>query len=435
MTVGCNAESVLGEYTRIESQDDTPAKPSSPGRKASLTAITANLITAGLGTGILSLPWATAGASLLPSVAMTAGVMALNAATVTILILAAERWQAFDLGALLSHLPGRYSFLAQVFVNVLTWVSVFLCLVGYIVVIADSLEPLVMMGLGMKQEGAEAQQAFSGRPLLMAVGACAVLPLCFLDQERLSFSSGLGIVVNIYMFILVAVLFARNGVASQVCVVGAGPGAVTLFSTLMQCAIIQMVVPPMYEELKDRSPGRFNGAVIVAFGFLAVLFAAFAAVAYLAFGPDVQSNVMLNFPDDAFGNVARVGMAVTVLAVYPLVLNSMVAPVRHWEASRCGGKPWRWRWAAALVVCLSAVGGAFAGELGTLQVVNGAMQVSAFIAVAPGLAGLFLLGLSGLRWQVTMYALVVLGLGASFLGFVYDTNEPEVLTRHCVWQT
>merc|ERR1719210_2707366 len=125
-----------------------------------------------------------------------------------------------------------------------------------------------------------------------------------------------------------------------------------------------MCVPTMYEELKDRSPRRFHAAVLMSFGFLAVLFAGFSALAYLAIGPDVQSNVMLDLPDDAFGNLARMGMVVTVLAVYPIVLKSMVAPIRHWEAARCSDQPWRWRWAVVLIVAASAVGGTFTGELG-----------------------------------------------------------------------
>jgi len=45
----------------------------------------------------------------------------------------------------------------------------------------------------------------------------------------------------------------------------AGTGLVTLFSTLMQCGIIQMCVLPMYEDLKDRNPRRFQRAVMIAF--------------------------------------------------------------------------------------------------------------------------------------------------------------------------
>ncbi len=37
---------------------------------------------------------------------------------------------------------------------------------------------------------------------------------------------------------------------------------------------------------------------------------------YLAFGPDVSSNVLLELPRNAVGGFARLGMVVVVLGVY-----------------------------------------------------------------------------------------------------------------------
>merc|ERR1719199_1642703 len=128
------------------------------------------------------------------------------------------------------------------------------------------------------------------RAPLLAVSGTVVLPICFVDQQRLAVSSVVGICVTVYLFIVVAILFARDGVASNCCVVSGGihEGSLTMFSILMQCTIVQMCVLPMYEELENRSPRRFGVAVVAAFAFLAVLFAAFSAVAYTVFGPNVQ---------------------------------------------------------------------------------------------------------------------------------------------------
>jgi vesicular inhibitory amino acid transporter len=409
-------------YAKVETQDDGGHEQGAP--QASLTAITMNLITAGLGTGILSLPWATAGASLLPSMAMTAAVMTLNGCTCMIIISAGERWKAFDLGALLSNLPGRCSPVVQAFCNTLTWVSVFLCLVGYIVVIADALESLLAAN-------------FAGpatRAILLTISSIGILPVCFLDQRLLSFSSSLGIAINVYMFVLVAGLLAQEGTAPGICVAGAGTGLVTLFSTLMQCGIIQMCVLPMYEELKDRNPRRFQRAVFIAFSFLTLLFGAFSALAYLRYGPGVRSNITNDFPDNSLGNMAKVGMAIVVLAVYPIILKSMTAPIQHWEQGRHSGQQWRSRLSTVAIVAFSGVSASFAGRLGTIQALNGALQVSAFVAVAPGLTGLFLLGRRGPFWQGLMFGLMALGFVATALGVVYTSNDVDSVAEHCLWQ-
>lgn len=402
--------------------------------RASLASVAANLVTAGLGAGILSLPWAMAGASLLPSVATTVVVMALNAVTVMILIEAAERFQAFDLGSLLSHLPGRWGRTMQVVCNVFTFASVFLCLTGYVVVVADSLEPLVYSTLGYDAGHLDQLAWWSVRIPLLMLGAVGALPLCFLDQRRLSFSSSLGILVNIYLFAVVLALFASRGAADDCCLLGTSTGTITMFSSLMQCAIIQMCVLPMYEELENRSPRRFLIAVAIAFIFLTALFAAFSSAAYLVFGPHVQANVIQNLPWDLPGTVARVGLALAVLTVYPLILTSMIAPIRHWEDARNFSSRNVSRWITVVVVAASAVCAAFIDQLGTLNQINGALQVGCFIGLVPGFTGLFLLGRkAACCWRLSMSLLLVTSFAASALGLVYTSNSAQNLTAVCSW--
>jgi len=296
--------------------------------------------------------------------------------------------------------------------------------VGYIVVIADALESLLSASF----------QGPATRAIVLTISGIGVLPVCFLDQSYLSFSSSLGIAINVYMFVLVAGLLAQEGTATGVCVAGAGTGLVTLFSTLMQCGIIQMCVLPMYEELKDRSPRQFQRAVLIAFSFLTLLFGAFSALAYLRYGPEVRSNITNDFPDDSLGYMAKVGMAVVVLAVYPIILKSMTAPIHHWEEGRHSGQHWRSHLSTVAIVAFSAFSASFAGRLGTVQALNGALQVSAFVAVAPGLTGLFLLGRSSPFWQGLMFGLMALGIVATALGVVYTSNDVDSVAEHCLWQ-
>merc|ERR1719247_1114206 len=119
MTAADSACYVLLEGGTGTSTDAT--EPHGKRNKASLFSISANLVMSGLGAGILSLPWAMAGASIVPSVLTIIVVMALNAGTVMILVLAAEQNQAFDLGSLLAQLPGGIGRALQWLNNSLTW--------------------------------------------------------------------------------------------------------------------------------------------------------------------------------------------------------------------------------------------------------------------------------------------------------------------------
>jgi len=416
---------------------------------ASAAALTLNLVTATLGSGILSLPWATAGASLLPAAGITCLVLALNAATNVILVLAAERAGVYDLGALLGRLPGRLGPAVRGFCDASIWCSVFLCLVGYLIVVAEALASMLPR---------------VPWTAAVALGALVVLPLCFLDQAHLAFSSGLSIAANVFLFVLLlATFFTDHGQSThgRCCLLGLGRGSVTMVSALMQAAIVQMCVLPMYEQLERRSVKRFVGCVAVAFCFVAGLFIAFSYVAYASYGPGVSSNVLDDLPQSALGQTARVGMAVAVLGVYPLLLTSMIAPIRHAEqrAARRGqpchipspgspsgvpllgpepgsgprGLPAGSSLATLLVVACSALAAHGTRDLGRVNILNGALQVAGLVGLAPGLAGLRLLGRRGLAWRAAMLALMALGLLMSALGLAFTDNYVAEVQAACVW--
>ena len=304
---------------------DPLVSPASDGSDASAAtasqlALCANLITATLGCGILSLPWATAGSSLIPAILLTLLVLAVNAGTNMILVQSAEKYQIFDLGGLLRCLPAHGK-LVKALLEVTIWLTVFMCLVGYLIVVADSCK-LLLPELP--------------RSMRVGVSGMIVLPLCFMDQQHLAFSSTLSIAANVYVCVLLLSLFAsgwRKPAADETdhdcCMLGFGEGNVTMVSALMQAAVVQMCILPMYEEMSQRSPRRFAACMGFSFSFVAVLFVTFCGVAYFVLGPRVSSNVLLDLPPGPFGSFARVAMAVAVIGVYPILLSSMVAPIKH----------------------------------------------------------------------------------------------------------
>jgi hypothetical protein len=102
--------------------------------------LTANMTLAGLGTGIISLPYNVAGSGLINAFVITFVVLTLNFLTNMILVWACEKHQIFEQERLLEKLPyGKYwKYLA----NFSIWSAYFICLVGYIIAFADSVTDL-----------------------------------------------------------------------------------------------------------------------------------------------------------------------------------------------------------------------------------------------------------------------------------------------------
>merc|ERR1712232_1285480 len=100
-----------------------------------------------------------------------------------------------------------------------------------------------------------------------------MLPLCYVDQKYLSFSSTLCILANIYLFCLV--LYAAFAPSARepsqeldfhdICWLGFTKGSVAMFSNLMMAMMIQPCVLPTYASLEERSVPKFRRALIIAF--------------------------------------------------------------------------------------------------------------------------------------------------------------------------
>mmetsp|Transcript_40187 Transcript_40187/g.71321 ORF Transcript_40187/g.71321 Transcript_40187/m.71321 type:complete len:422 (+) Transcript_40187:40-1305(+) len=380
--------------------------------KATGRQITLNLVTGGFGVGLFSLPWSTAGASIIPATVMILIVILLNAWTISILVEAAEKYQAFDLGALLSKLPGRLSKIAQPVVNCAICFTLFLVLVGYITVMANV-----------------GHDILGNRTLAVALSAAIVLPLCFLDQAYLSFTSFLAVVVNVFLFMVMASLTPKH--TDHICYLGLGPGNIAMFSAMMQAIVIQMCVLPMYGELEDRSPAKFNRIVATSFGILFMVFAAFAVVGYVTFGPHVGSNILEAIPHSPLGKAAKVGAAICVAAVYPIMEKTMVAPIRNLQTR---SKRLLYILATFSIVALSMFAAMAGLTLGYLNVVTGALSCGVFVSLCPSAVGLFLLDCKCSR-QVLLYTLLFFGTVMGLLGLVYTKNYSDDLHGHCFWKS
>lgn len=375
--------------------------------------LTLNIVTGGLGAGILSLPWSTAGATLIPSFAIIAVVLMVNACTIIILVEAAEKKQAFDLGAVLGHLPGRLGPIMKAVTNVSVWASIFGLLIGYYIVICDSVDHVF---------GKDNRPA---REVTLAISAAIMIPICFLDQSRLAFTSSLTVAINIYIFCLIcakAVQKAAEDKLPDICFLGVGFGTVAMVTAMTQAVIIQMCVIPMYAELQDRTPRKMRKIVIVSFSILFLIFAAFCAGGDLMWGVKVKSNVLKNLKRNVFGSIAQIGMVIVSASVYPIMFIAMIAPVRNSQRFSQHAN-----WLTVFLVLLSAGIAYFVDNLGTMNVINGAMCVGIFTGLVPALAGVYILQ----EKYFLMYLLAAACFVMSVLGFYFTDNYAKDV--HCLW--
>lgn len=429
-----SAPLLSGSKTFLSTIGADTAKQSSPltqeRGKVTELQLALNIIACCLGTGIFSLPWSAAGASFVPAVVIVAGVLALNAFALMVLVEAGERHQIFNLGGLLGHLPERVGRPAQFACNAIVWFGTYLCLVGYIVVVADcvvtSFPPLATTDYA--------------RATVVVMASTVALPLCFLELRYLSVSSTVAVAANLFIFAFVWAQCLRHevdGTLPKACFFGISTGCIAMMSAMMNTVTMQTLVLPMYAEMKDRSPANFRRVLAASFSVLFALFSGFSGVGYLAFGSGVSSNVLLNLPSTALGHTARLCAALAVLAIYPLILLPMIAPLRSARAlvlDRYSPQTVA-NIATCAVVIAVMVTAFFVHDLGSINVLNGAIAMGAFIAVAPSLVGLYLLGPTSVEtvWRAKMYLLAFIGFAFSFLGVRFTGNYAAQLDAACVY--
>merc|ERR1719326_32469 len=105
-------------------------------------------------------------------------------------------------------------------------------------------------------------------------------------------SSMVSILANIYLICLLLVYTLAPGMLGyevangpdELCVWGVAKGTVTMFSLLTYTIIIQMVIPPMYQELQGRTPEKFATCLRVAFVALFFIFMGVMICGYAVFG-------------------------------------------------------------------------------------------------------------------------------------------------------
>jgi len=443
---------------------------------ATVTQLTISLIVGGLGAGILSMPWSAAGASVIPSIIIAILVLGINAWTIMILVITAEKYQEFDVAALLSKLPGRMGKISFPVFNVLVWLTMFGCLIGYMIVVADAMAPLT------GEAAVFSSYPFNSREFWIISSSVILIPICFLPMKYLSFTSTLSLVVTIYLLVLINYNWAVDDTPKAICYMGIGRGSIAYLSTMMYSVAIQMCVLPMYQELENRTPKKFFKVIVYAFGTLMIIYCAFSVCGYFSFGGTVPSNVLTAHwaLSENIVYTVRLGTVLVVIGVYPVMMFPMIAPLRTLKAredkkrstnsdlSRISSSDlnspfladdssdspinnrgssssssssvtkimtqWWVIPVVTIVIIACAMALAFViPNLGEMTIINGAASCIGFISLCPFLIGFFMMG-SGTCTRIGLVCLLVSGTVIGILGFIYKDNYiQDVDQENCYW--
>jgi len=391
------------------------------GPKASARAITINLITSGLGAAIFSLPWSVAGSSVIPAMAIATGVLAVNGFTLSLVVRAAEKYGVFDLGSVVGMMPWRIGRPLKMITNVFVWISQFICLVGYIIMIHDSAYRF-LGGTWLGQ-----------RAVLVFLASLCSFPLCFLNQQMLEKTSCLAIAVNIYLFFLVFLYYSQAASSDKLpdgcCLLGFSlPGNFSMISVMYQAVVIQMCVLPMYEELEERSPQKFDRILAVSFSALLFLFCGFASAGYLLIGPSVKSNLLEDLPSTFGAELGQLGIIFVALGVYPIMLSPMVAPIRACTEPIAGmSVNSAVSCATSVIVAAVMLTALVVKDLGSVNTFNGAMSSGIFVAVVPCSIGLASLDYKAFG-KLALVTLLLVGVAVATCGIIFSDNYVDQLT-------
>jgi amino acid permease len=333
-----------------------------------------------------------------------------------------------DIGSLMKVLPGYPGKLLPIVVNISMWSTLWLTLVGYIVTIADA--------LGEFWPG--------HREDIVIISSLVIMPLCFFDMSRLSIMSTISLIVVANLSLITTTDLIdkswSDSLPSTVCWFGFGQGLVSMVSMTGTSMIIQMCAMPMYAELDDRTPEKFERLTRLAFLVLFIVYAGYAIIGYLTYGPvSLKSNILQNLPHGQWGKASRLAYVLVISAAYPMFVYPMISSIRHSESLRRRGFNIDLLSSVATVfISLSVLCGALIfTELGFINNFVGAVQCAIFVGIAPGYAGIYLLGEKSRhrKWRVLMVLLMIVCSLLGMLGVVFTDNYVKDLDAHCIWET
>jgi len=297
---------------------DTSVLHTDPVASVNTTAI--NIISNVVGAGILSVPGAFAGMSVIPATFMLTLFAIMSAYSMLLLTLCAQRTGRFTYKDLIEY--GWSSFYGRLFDGAI-FIYTFACCIAYAHAVGDSMSP-VMKTL----TGHDSIVTSKGFWILMA--ALVFFPLSSLKQlSELKISSLFGFIVILYLVLVIVIFFFHQDSPTGGLVNDTTPWFNVDKGFLMNLPICSVAfschynVPVFYGEMRRRRPSRMLRAIGRAVPSILTLYlitAYFSVMHFESKELTKKGDISLNFADSYTPmTVARIGLFIHFVCVFPII--------------------------------------------------------------------------------------------------------------------
>lgn len=276
-----------------------------------------------VGAGFVSLPWCLSRASIVPGLVLLAAFCVLNALSALIICACAERTHVYSFVKLGSVVVGPGF---GRFVQLVTALNTAGTCISYGVLICD-FAPHALEGLGAPDDAWYASRAF----VIGLAAVCILLPLSAQrDLSRLRYSSALafgGILFSLSVIVWRAM--AAPNADAPVPAVRFSTGVIAAAPVFNVSFLMHYNAPRFYQELRGRSLRKMAGIVAAVFGLAFTLYTTLGLSGIIAFGAEVDGDVINNLKSTGTGLehdmalVVRLAMTVIMSLTFPLAMHSL----------------------------------------------------------------------------------------------------------------
>lgn len=319
------AEALQKDSTDI--QRDISALPKNRIRTANVLSSCINLCNTIIGAGVLSLPYALAANGSLFGV-MIMAFCGLASGFGLYLLVKCTDFHGKDVLATYYSCAKlafpKWPWLAFV-IDTIVFIKCFGVAVSYLIVIGDVMPDVARYFL--EEDGSsdmeESDNILLSRQFWILLFAIFIVPLAFFKRlHQLRFTSLLGLLTILYLFVLVVVykfydnettpdhlethLFIFSTRFFQV---------MTIFVFGFTC---HQNIFTIYNELLDPTPVRINSVIVISVVTSFVVYCFIGLFGYYTYGTEVADNIMENYPTDVFVTVGRIVVAIHVAVAYPM---------------------------------------------------------------------------------------------------------------------
>eukprot|EP00760_Papus_ankaliazontas_P035425 PhM_4_TR778/c0_g1_i1/m.91325 len=333
---------------------------------STVTAIVSNMV----GGGVLALSAAFDNASIIFGIFVLLLIAAVSLYSMYIIILMCERTHRQTFLQIWQHaFPSER--LSWVIGSTIVWYAFGTC-VAFIVIIQDSMGPL-----------AEAWMGLTGFPADGRFWALLVSPFLFMftsvkSMAELTVTSVMAFLTILYVGVMVVIRYFEQENSPTVNWAGPDQRILKAFTVMTFCFSMHFNLPPLYRELKHRSPQKMMRVAYLSMAIVMVFYLVVAMIGYLAWGDRILSrggDLLAQYSDDDSAmNIGRMFMLVHFVCVFPL---QGIACRRSANTMLFGGEGDFTRKGlcaeAAIIVGLSLLLGAFLGKIDEVVAFNGSL--------------------------------------------------------------